>query len=113
METSRPLLIFFGVFAAAFALVYIFAMEWNLAAITYHPRPMEFDIGATPSRDGPAMYWYGWMITAACGGLIAGLVAMLVLARQVSASVWLTLGWLAPAIAMAASIYFTLPFFTR
>ena len=113
MESSRPLLVLFGVFAAVFAVLYVFAMELNWAAFTYHPRLMEFELGTQPPRNGPAMYWYGWLTTAALGGLAAGLAAMAVLTRQLSANLWLTMGWLVTAGAMLVAVYFMLPFFTR
>lgn len=113
MESSRPLLVLFGVFAAVFAVLYVVAMELNWAVFTYHPRPMEFDIGTQPPRNGPAMYWYGWMTTAALGGLAAGLIAMVAMARRLPAKLWLAVGWLVPAGAMVVAVYFMLPFFTR
>jgi hypothetical protein len=113
MDSSRPFLVFFGVFAAAFAVIYVFAMELNWAAFTYHPRLVEFDIGAKPPRSGPAMYWYGWMTTSALGGLAAGGAAVAMLSRTVPAKLWFALGWLVPAGAMLVSIYFMMPFFTR
>ena len=112
MESSRPLVLF-GVFAAVFAVLYVIAMELNIAAFTYHPRLMAFDIGTQPPRNGPAMYWYGWMTTAALGGMAAGLAAMLVLSRRLSAKLWLAIGWVVPAGAMVVAVYFMLPFFTR
>ena len=113
MASANRFLVFFGVFAAAFAVIYVFAMELNWAAFTYHPRLVEFELGAKPPRSGPAMYWYGWMATAAMGGLAAGAVAVAVLARRLPAKFWLALGWLVPAGAMIVTIYFMMPFFTR
>ena len=113
MDSSRSLLVLFGVFAAVFAVLYVIAMELNWAVFTYHPRIMEFDIGTQPPRNGPAMYWYGWMTTAVLGGIVAGIVARLALARKFPATLWLALGWLVPAGAMVVAVYFMLPFFTR
>lgn len=113
MNSARPFLVFFGVFAAGFAVLYVIAMELNWAAFTYHPRLMIFEIGTKPPQSGPAMYWYGWLITAALGGLTAGVLAMVALSNFLSAKIWLMVGWLVPAVAMAVAVYFMLPFFTR
>ncbi len=113
MNSDRAILVFLGVFAAAFSVLYVIAMELNWAAFTYHPRPGIFEIGAKPPHNGPAMYWYGWMTTAALGALTAGVLAMVGLANLLSAKVWLVIGWLVPVGAMAAAAYFMLPFFTR
>jgi hypothetical protein len=114
--TASPLstggLAFWTGFALTASILYVAAMEMNWAAVTYHPRLVDFDLGAQPSRDGPAIYWYGWITTSALGGILGGIVAA-VLARQVSSRVWLGLGWVLPALAMAASLYFMMPFFTK
>jgi len=93
-------------------VLYVFAMEMNLAAFTYHPRLVEFGLGVEPPRSGPAMYWFGWITTSIGGGLVAGAIA-LVAAHGLAARYWLWLGWLAPAGAMIAACYFMIPFFTK
>lgn len=103
--------VFWAAFAAAFGVLYVVVMELNLAAFTYHPRLVEFALGVEPRKSGPAMYWYGWLTTAACGGLLAGLLAMLAARRIGAAKLWLALGWLAPAGAMLTVIYFMSAFF--
>jgi hypothetical protein len=113
MNSDRAFLVFFGVFAAAFAVLYVIAMELNWAAFTYHPRLGLFELGAKPPRTGPAMYWYGWMATSALGGLTAAVLAMVGLANFLSAKAWLLISWVVPVGAMAAAAYFMLPFFTR
>ena len=110
--SSTSGLAFWAGFALTASILYVVAMEMNWAALTYHPRPVDFDLGTQPPRDGPAMYWYGWMTTSALGGVVGGIVAA-VLARQVPGRVWLGLGWVLPALAMAASLYFMIPFFTK
>ena len=102
---------FTAVFGATFAILYVMAMEMNIAAFTYHPRLMAFGLGSDAPRSGPAMYWYGWLATAALGGLALGLLAAVLPVR--GAKLWYALGWLAPLGAMLAALYFMLPFFTR
>lgn len=116
MDTRRPSsdapLAFWATFAAVASVLYVVAMELNFAAFTYHPRLVEFGLGVEAPRSGPAMYWYGWLTTAALGGLVAGLVAVLAARRIGTANLWLAIGWLVPAAAMAAALYFMIPFFT-
>jgi hypothetical protein len=109
---SEARLAFWSVFAGVACVMYVVAMEMNLASFTYHPRLAEFGWGVERPRSGPAMYWYGWMTTSALCGLVGGAVAALA-ARRVGRGLWLAAGWVVPAGAMLASIYFMIPFFTR
>jgi len=102
---------FCAVFGAVFAILYVVAMESNWAAFTYHPRPMEFGLGVEPARDGPAMYWYGWLATSALGGATLGLIAMALPANV--PRLWHALAWVWPRGGMIAAGYFMIPFFTR
>ncbi len=105
-------LVFWSAFAVVSCVLYVFAMEMNLAAFTYHPRLVEFDLGPQPARSGPAMYWFGWTATSIGGGLVGGALA-LVVARGLTMRVWLWLGWSVPAVAMIVACYFMIPFFTK
>jgi hypothetical protein len=105
-------LAFWSTFAAVACVMYVVAMEMNLAAFTYHPRLVEFAWGVERPKSGPAMYWYGWIATSALCGLAVGAVAA-VAARGVGRTPWFALGWVVPAVAMLAAIYFMIPFFTR
>jgi len=105
-------LVFCAVFAAVAAALYIAAVELNWAAFTYHPRLGVFGWGAEPSRNGPAMYWYGWVTTAGLGGLVVAGGAAAV-ANHMSQRVLLALGWLVPVVAMLEALRYTLPFFTQ
>lgn len=105
-------LIFWSTFAAVAAVLYVFAMELNWAAFTYHPRLVEFGLGAERPRSGPAMYWYGWIATSIGGGLAAGAIGAMA-ARAVPADIWLRIGCVLPAVAMLAALYFMIPFFTK
>lgn len=102
---------FTAVFGATFAILYVVAMEMNIAAFTYHPRLMEFGLGTESVRSGPAMYWYGWVATSAIGGLVLGAVAWILPVR--APRLWYALGWLLPLGGMIAAVYFMIPFFTK
>ena len=77
MSPARPLQVFATVFAVVFALVYVIAVEKNYAFFTYHPVTYTFGLWVQPPGEGPAMYWFGWMTTAALAGGGAGLLACL------------------------------------
>lgn len=66
------------VFSVTYAIAYVLAVEGNYALFTYHPAIGEFGAGVQKAKDGPAMYWYGWMATAAiCAGLAGALASLL------------------------------------
>ena len=52
----------FPIFGVIFAVVYTYAVYKDIALVTYHPKIGVWDIGRTASRDGPAMYWYGFVL---------------------------------------------------
>jgi hypothetical protein len=70
----------FGAFAITFALVfpiaYFICVENNFALVTYHAAINEWDIGVQKGRDGPGMYWYGWLATSGIVTAAAASVAM-------------------------------------
>lgn len=104
--------VFAIVFAVGYAIFYAAAEQFNLALFTYHPAIGEFDLGPQRSRNGPPMYWYGWMATAALGaGALGGIATMLPVdaARPIAPA----LSWIVPLIAMVAMGYFMAPFFLR
>lgn len=96
------------IFSAAFALVYVVSVELNLAAITYHPKTGSWGLWAQPAVNGPPMYWYGWLITATVGAVIASALALPVM-RDREPPAWI--GWAVPLAVMAAFVYFLRIFF--
>ena len=60
------------VFAVVYAIAYVVSVLNNYALFTYHPAIAEFGAGVQKGKDGPAMYWYGWMATS---GFTAALTA--------------------------------------
>src|SRR5258708_23625409 len=50
----------FPVFAAAFAVIYLLAVQMNWALFTYHPKLGEWDWLVQPAPTGPPKYWDGW-----------------------------------------------------
>ena len=100
------------VFAVVFAVVYVIATENNFALVTYHPAIGEWSLGVEKPRDGPAMYWYGWLSTS---GIIAGLAGAVAawLPAGITARLWPGLSWAVPVGVMIAFCYLLRGFFLR
>lgn len=99
-----------AIFAAVYALAYVASVELNLAAFTYHPRPGVWNWGTTAPRSGPAMYYYGWIATAAAVGAIVTAMARPLAARM---SVPLWIGWAVPLASILSFLWFLRMFFLR
>jgi hypothetical protein len=98
------------VFTAAFTLIYVAAVERNLALFTYHPRIGEWGFLAEPPRSGPAMYWYGWLATSLIGAAAIS-IALLPLTAKHRPPPWI--GWGIPLAVMLSFVYFLRVFFFR
>jgi hypothetical protein len=112
MTASRKFGVFAIVFAVVYPIVYIIATEVNLAAFTYHSAIGELGLGPNKPRNGPAMYWFGWMTTSAVtAGIIATIVAYLpdnVTRRLPAASAWVVpLAAMVTAAGLMVKMYFT------
>ena len=99
MNLSRAL----PVFSAAFVVLYLAATHFNLALFTYHPAQGELEFLTRPPKGGaPAMYWYGWIATAAVGACVVAAISLAVPDR-LAARVWP--GW-TPIIAVVVMLAF-------
>ena len=78
MTASSKVAVFTIVFGVAFAAIYVICTEINLPLVTYHPAIGEVDVLWVPERRGPAMYWYGWMLTSLIGALALAWLASVV-----------------------------------
>lgn len=109
-EKSSPT--FAIVFAGAFALLYLLAVENNWALFTYHPALEEFGWLVEKTKDGPAMYWYGWLASAAIGAtLCAALISSL--PGAITARIGPVWAWLIPCLVMVNFAYLLRKFFLR
>ena len=102
----------FPVFGIAFAMIYIASVYFNWALLTYHPQLVQWGPLVQAPKQGPAMYWYGWLLTA---GLSAGVMAALSLALPARPfdRIWSTLVWLAPLVLIAVITYVLRGYFLR
>lgn len=100
------------VFAVVYAVAYVIAVWQNYALFTYHPVPGTIAMGVVKPFDGPAMYWYGWIATAALAALAACLVACIVperVAKRVSTG-W---AWAVPIVVLCFFAYLLRGYFLR
>jgi hypothetical protein len=75
MMASSKLAVFTIVFSVAYAVIYVICTEMNLPLLTYHPVIGEVDFLWKPERRGPAMYWYGWMLSSLIGAAALAWIA--------------------------------------
>jgi hypothetical protein len=100
------------VFSIAFAAIYIASVYWNLALFTYHPQLVQWGPLVQAPKQGPAMYWYGWLATSTFG---AGAIAALSLALPAKPleRVCAILIWLVPLAMIATITYILRGYFLR
>ena len=93
-------------FAAAGPILYLISIAWNLPLVTYHPAIGRIDLGWTPARsgEGPAMYWYGWTLTALLSTTIVSALAAL-LPERVTRRIPLYLVWVLPLLMVPLLAY--------
>jgi len=112
MSAVRSTPTFAIVFAVAFAVLYLLAVENNWALFTYHPALEEFGWFVEKTKDGPAMYWYGWLLTAGIAAFIAGIVATR-LPESVARRLWSGWTWAVPLAVLLVFCYLLRNYFLR
>ena len=112
MTPARTFPAFAIVFAVVFAVVYVIAVEGNYALFTYHPAIGEFGAGVEKPKDGPAMYWYGWLATSGIAASVAGLLACF-LPEGLMRRLWSGWTWVVPVVVMTVFCYLLRNFFLR
>ena len=100
------------VFTVVFSIAYVIAVWKNYALFTYHPVPSTITPGVVKPYDGPAMYWYGWMATAAVAALAACLIAYVV-PERVSNRVSSGWSWIVPLGVLLFFAYLLRGYFLR
>lgn len=112
MTPPRSFPVFAIVFGVVFAVVYVIAVEANYALFTYHPALGEWGVGVEKPKDGPAMYWYGWLATSGISAAISGAAAAL-LPEVVARRLWPGWTWVVAVAVMVAFCYLLRNFFLR
>ena len=98
------------VFSIAFIVFYAFAVDYNLALFTYHPQLHQFAFLVEAPKAGPAMYWYGWIVSSA---LVAAAVALLSLIVPAKPQLWSGFVWLVPIGVISFFVYLLQGYFLR
>jgi hypothetical protein len=112
MTSPRSSSIFAITFAVAYAVAYVIAVEKNYALFTYHPALQEFGFLVQAPRDGPAMYWYGWLATSGIVASVASLIACAI-PEGMTKRLWSGWSWAIPVAAMVVFGYLLRGFFLR
>jgi hypothetical protein len=100
-------------FAIAFAVLYLLCVEFNWALFTYHPALEEFGLLAQAPKDGPAMYWYGWLATSALGAIVITALAAWLPGSWAKTTAGANLSWAIPLVVMMAFFYILRRYFLR
>jgi hypothetical protein len=112
MTSSRSLAVFVVVFAVVYAVVYVTAVLKNYALFTYHPALESFGLWVERPKEGPAMYWYGWLATSVIAALAAGIIAS-VIPERLAKRLWSGWSWTVPLGVMIVFGYLLRGYFTR
>jgi hypothetical protein len=76
------------VFSVTFGIVYTLAYFFNWPMFTYYPAIREWHLHALPGRSaGPAMFYYGWMATAAVSSAVLAVLVPRSFAEKLPAAV--------------------------
>ena len=95
-----------AVFAAAFGVFYGLCDVWRWPLFSYYPATgrLVWGYAVETADDGPAMYWYGWIVSAMLAALGTAMVAMslpLSWRRLIS----LHIAWLVPLLMVPVMAY--------
>jgi hypothetical protein len=104
-----------AIFAIAFAIIYAPTMDNNWTAATYHPIQGIWQLGFNRPLGGgsPAMYWYGFVITAALGAAVVTAIASFIPDSLLERLPWRGLSWIVPVLSIIYIAYVLLPYATK
>ena len=87
-------------------IIYVICEMQNWPLFTYHPGTNRVDLGYAPAvrNEGPAMHWYGWILTALIGSAFLGAIGAFLPDRIVK-KIPLSLTWIVPLAAIPVLIY--------
>ena len=102
----------FPVFSIAFAVIYIASVQYNLALFTYHPELTQWGPLVQAPKQGPAMYWYGWLATSVIGAAALAGLSLAVPAKALERAC-AVLVWLVPIVMIGVISYILRGYFLR
>lgn len=105
-STSDNSLSFAIAFAIATPVLYVLCEMRNWPLVTYHPATNKMDLfWAPPVRgEGPAMYWYGWVLNMLIGGALLAFLASRFPALSQNRTIQ-ALTWIVPTLSVPVLIY--------
>jgi hypothetical protein len=106
LASSTKFKTFVITFAVVGTLTYCVSLFFNWPVFTYHPAVDRFEwgFGRNRSGEGPAMYWYGWVVTTLIVSAIVGFLATL-LPENTAKKIPVILVWLLPLLAIPYLIW--------
>jgi hypothetical protein len=104
---------FATIFSVSFSVSYVLADIYKAPIFSYYPATHKITLGWTPLTmdDGPAMYWYGWLLTSLLSALTCSLLAA-ILPLSVMKRIPSALSWLVP-VALIPVLLYSLKFYWR
>ena len=95
-----------AVFAAAFGVFYGLCDVWRWPLFSYYPATgrLVWGYALETADDGPAMYWYGWIVSAMLAALGTAMAAMSLPLRW-RRLISLHIAWLVPLIMVPVMAY--------
>jgi hypothetical protein len=104
-----------AIFAIAFAVIYAPTMDYNWTMATHHPIQGIWQFGRAPPLGGgsPAMYWYGFVITAALGAGVVTALAALIPDKLLDRVPLRSLTWIVTICSIIYIGYVLLPYATK
>ena len=101
------------VFSASFSISYLLADMYKLPIFSFYPATSKITLGwsASTMDDGPAMYWYGWLLSSLLVALTLSWLATL-LPEKFARKIPLSIAWTVP-IALVPIFLYTLKFYWR
>jgi hypothetical protein len=106
----------FPVFGAVFSLIYAVVLDYNWALATYFPKQGFWQWGAAPpipGEGGPAMYWYGVVMTTALASLVVTAAVALLPEKWRAQASLPSLTWVLPLCAFAFLGWLLTGYYTR
>ncbi|SMC35108.1 hypothetical protein [Polynucleobacter kasalickyi] len=104
---------FATVFSVSFSVTYVLADIYKAPIFSYYPATHKVTLGWTPLTmdDGPAMYWYGWLLTSLLSALACSFLAS-TLPLSVMKRIPSALSWIVP-VALIPVLLYSLKFYWR
>lgn len=101
------------IFSSSFSTTYLLADMYKVPVFSYYPATSKMTLGwsASTMDDGPAMYWYGWLLSSLIVAFTLSWLATL-LPKKFARKIPVSIAWTVP-IALVPIFLYTLKFYWR